>query len=193
MDLIFDAERHHYYIDGRRVPGVTSILVAAGICKPQFYKPGADKKGTAIHEATQEMDVVGTDIGDYPAEIRGYLTAWRNALEAENLLVQQVELQLGCLNPAYAGTADRIVDLEGTSWILDIKSGAKAAWHSLQVAGYGFAAKEAGINIDGGLVIYLKNTGKHTASYFEGQAFAHEQLRFRHLARKFGREAINVN
>ena len=53
--------------------------------------------------------------------------------------------------------------------MLDIKSGAPAAWHREQVAAYALAC---GLEIDGGIVVYLKPSGRYSIKQWLGPEWA---------------------
>lgn len=84
--------------------------------------------GTALHAFTERIDR-GLPVGHVPEEHAGDLDAYR-ALTAEiGWKVQHVE-QFTVLD-AYrvAGTADRIVEIDGQWYIADLKTGASVAFH----------------------------------------------------------------
>jgi RecB family exonuclease len=91
-----------------------------------------------------------------------FVKAW--ATLRETLKFEIVDSELMVFHDAlrYAGTLDRIVRMQDRELaVLDIKSGAKAKWHPLQLAAYALAYEEiTEIPIDLGIAVYLKETGK---------------------------------
>lgn len=57
----------------------------------------------------------------------------------------------------YAGTIDRVAEIGGQHWILDLKTGRKnPRTHALQVAAYARAyTQQTGLDIEGGICVYL--------------------------------------
>lgn len=128
-------------------PRVTEILKATGLIDDRFYTVAGRDRGTAIHKATESMDILGLLADDFPqyAEKLKTWEAWKAETGA------QIEaMEEGVETDDYIGRFDRIVTVYGSRWILDIKSGAKQPWHKVQVAAYAMAT-----GIDRALLIYL--------------------------------------
>lgn len=77
--------------------------------------------GTALHTFTERIDL-GLDVGPVPAGLEADLHAYRAFTAAAAWHVEAVEVFL--VNHAYtvAGTADRIVRIDGRNYIADVKS-----------------------------------------------------------------------
>lgn len=115
---------HTYWLDGKRVPGVTSIL--APLCSFEFVKPevldAAAKFGTAVHLAC-ELDDLGTlDEETLDPALAPYLSAWRKfSLDHE---VQWSLIEQTVYHPTlrYAGKLDRFGTVRDAPAMVDIKS-----------------------------------------------------------------------
>ena len=76
----FDPIEHRYYLNDRRVIGLTEALGSVGIKPPlvgipQHTLERVRNRGTRIHLLTQ-LDAEN-DLGEYAPEDQGYLDAWR--------------------------------------------------------------------------------------------------------------------
>lgn len=137
--LTFDEESHTYRINGVVVPSVTQVLYGAGFIDKQWFTEEARQRGGYVSQATQFEDEGTLDWDALDEGLRGYVEAWRKfRREAGITEILSVERQVCNPELAYAGTLDRLVrwGRPTCSWVLDIKTGAKQAWHSLQTAAY---------------------------------------------------------
>lgn len=169
----FDAATHRYYIGHREVPGVTTVLKAAGIIDTTFLRSAAAlERGTAVHAATQEADILRSWRAEEPTspdrfvfsrEVSdtvpvGYIKAYLAFLRDHAPRYTHVEA--GLLHPtlAYGGRADRIcADLCGQGpAILEIKTGSPASWHGVQLAGYQLLFPTGSR-----WVVYLRDDGRY--------------------------------
>ena len=60
----------------------------------------------------------------------------------------------------YAGKYDLMVEIQGKRVLIDIKTGAKAKWHPVQLAAYAMQSKP-----HSAMDLYLKANGKYAASW----------------------------
>jgi hypothetical protein len=117
---------HTYWLDGKQVPGVTSILAPLSnfdFVSADVLKAAADF-GTAVHLAC-ELDDYGTlDEEELDPALAPYLSAWRK-FSAEHK-VQWTAIEELVYHPSlrYAGKLDRYGVVDGTSAVVDIKSSA---------------------------------------------------------------------
>lgn len=160
MKLEFDAEQHIYSLNGRIIPSVTQVLKRAGLIG-SFYKKGSAEKGTRIHELTEINDLVPGFIPEEP-ELEGYLKAWEAFKANSGAEIIASEMMIYSEKYLFAGTLDRIIKMNDQLWILDIKSGAKAKWHPLQLAAYSLALAECKeLEINQGIVVYIGKDGRY--------------------------------
>lgn len=170
-DLSFDPQAHAYRLDGRPVPGVTTITgvldapalddwrARIGELEAERRRDAAADFGTRLHAAAAaiargqrllELDVPGR---------------WQAAVDlvakwyADNVeTVLAVEQGVASARWQYAGTIDAVVILRGRKRpdIIDYKSGAGVYLSSvLQLAGYQIAEREWNGYACGRLVLHL--------------------------------------
>lgn len=150
--LSFDAERHAYALNGRPVPGVTSVLSAAfgdpWRLVPSESREYALKLGRAVHQWTQAVDVGMTE-RPQSAQMQGYVAAWEKFKAERVVELVAVECQVFSARYLYAGTTDRVAVLRvqsvsgGLRSIVDIKTGqAIHPFAAIQTAGYAMAWEE---------------------------------------------------
>lgn len=145
--LTFDDADHAYYLDGRRVPGVTTLLDRAGIIpaeSKQWWTPEARERGSDVHTAIHFLNEGDLDRASLRPAIIPYLDAYESFVSDLRVNVLAAELRLGHRVYRYAGTLDLLCWI----WIggrfrfaiIDFKSSANFhGWHAVQVAG-GYAA-----------------------------------------------------
>ena len=127
MHLIdFDEEKHIYSVDGRQYPSVTDIC--SPITSDHYGSINAAvlemayRRGTAVHEATQLIDL-GAMPDDDP-EIEPYIEAYLDFLLDYKPQWEYVEHIGFCdrLEYGYCGTVDRAGRVGNEYWVLDIKT-----------------------------------------------------------------------
>jgi hypothetical protein len=170
--LDFDEQAHKYYLveEGgarREIPGVTSLLKAAGIIDESKYRgTRARDFGTEVHEALELVNKGVLPVEAFEADpVYPYLLAHQDFLKATGWKVFRSESRF--YHPAfeYAGTTDVVYQRPDSTLVLaDYKTGGKASWHGLQLTAYreAFALYEK-LKIDDVGVLYLKD-GKYTWS-----------------------------
>ena len=127
-DFSFRPEDHTYWLDGKKLPGVTSILKLLGGYEgiPERVLRKAADRGTAVHAVT-EMDDAGTlDYGSLDDELTGYLMGWHRFKDEMKPEILDAEVSGYHPRLLFAGTRDRRLILHGKRGaklsILDIKS-----------------------------------------------------------------------
>ena len=73
--IMFDPEPHVYWLDGKQLQGVTGVLARRLFPGkyddvPENILEAAKQRGTAVHAAVHDFDVLGMDDGS--DELRGY-------------------------------------------------------------------------------------------------------------------------
>lgn len=134
--LTFDAEAHEYRIGGRVVPSVTQVLKGAGLIDTSWFTDAARTRGQYVARATELYDKGTLDFDALDFELKQYAMAWERFVVECWVDVIEVEYRVCDATRGYAGTLDRIAMMRFNKWIIDIKTGASAAWHPLQTAGY---------------------------------------------------------
>lgn len=152
--LQYDDREHTYTIGGRRLLSVTEVLKLAGLIDTTWYTEEARDRGSYVAVATALDDRGELDESKVPPEIMGYVTAWRRfRLGTEGALVC-VEAIVCNETLRLAGTIDRVFK---PSVIMDIKTGASAPWHRLQLAGY----RECYGGVGEAWDVYLRPNGQY--------------------------------
>lgn len=142
--LEFDPATHEYRVAGRLLPSVTQILKSAGLIPESGWSSvRAMSRGTLVHTACHYDDEGDLDEATLTESLRGYVEAWRK-FKREVKLLEIVAIEERVWHPTYlfAGTLDRRVRINGRLGIIDIKTGQRQPWHSLQLGGYSLTQKE---------------------------------------------------
>lgn len=162
--LAFNPDTHEYQYQGTKIPSVTSILSAVGHVYKSQAMEMAWKRGTAVHLATQYFDEGRLDPKSVDPILIPYLTAYIAFLgdvQPEILLTEQP-----VYHPVlqYAGTADRVVKINGVTGVLDIKTGSAPMHTNPQLAAY-YAALKTPFEMTGGKwCLVLKSDGTYKLS-----------------------------
>ena len=124
MRIEFDEEKHIYTVDGKQVPSVTDI------CNPitsEHYGAinaaileMASRRGTAVHEATQLIDL-GVMPDDDP-EVDAYVNAYLDFLLDYKPKWEFIEYIGYNEDMNYCGTIDRAGQVGNEFWVLDLKT-----------------------------------------------------------------------
>lgn len=151
--LWFDAVTHSYTwgaIEELAVEllSVSAAMGSAGLVRTAYFTPESRDRGTNVHALTEQFDAGLVDLdmlADDP--LLPYIQAW--AKFTEDYIPKFSRTEWAVANPdlGYAGTIDRVGTLmlptKGSSasrvrrrCVLDIKSGAKAPTHPVQLAAY---------------------------------------------------------
>jgi hypothetical protein len=175
---------HRYHLrcnDGkmREVPSVTEIMRDVGYYPWTFKKrepddgsvrfPSEDedkrmnaaRRGTAVHKITEDLDR-GQEIGPVDPELLPYVEAYKKFRKENDITITNIERFVYNEEFWYAGALDRVMTINGTPSIVDIKTGVVLKTTGLQLAAYRFAWEKMGG--DKGLVriaLHLNNTEKY--------------------------------
>lgn len=157
--LIFKPEDHSYWLNGERLPGVTSTLkYISGYDKiPRHILDKAAERGTAVHLACELHDKGTLDYASLDDEILGYLMGYMAFLDDKKPEIIGIEQPIHHPTLLYAGTYDRELILDGHLSTLDLKS----SWQMMPA------------------------TGPQTAAYAEAQN-AHRKSKSDHVKRRYG-------
>jgi hypothetical protein len=136
----FDPIRHRYTDDsGAHVPGVTSVIVRAGLIDTTWYTEESANRGKAVAAATHYDDEGELDNDSVTPLVAGYLAGWRRFRAESDLKILAAEEIVFHPHHRYAGTVDRHVRLHGREAVLDIKTGGPLPAHGIQLAAYALA------------------------------------------------------
>ena len=157
MIINFDSETHTYTDeDGNTLPSVTTILSEEGLIDTTWFKPEHAQRGTDIHEATAMIDKGDMSATDFPEWMHGYLDAWQLFKIDEGFTPELIETIVS--DGVFAGTVDRVGNMRGKRWLLDIKTGRPSKWHRLQTSAYAHALEEPNINRG---TVHITKDGKY--------------------------------
>ncbi len=176
-NIIFDAENHIYYLDGKPIPSVTTILnwkfnSMANIPIKNLEK--ARVRGTAVHKAIEDLE----NTGDYelPAEYQGYMDAYIGLKKMYGVEITSVETMVyynnDLLDYAYAGTRDNTFNYEGKQCSGDNKTSAKLDVElvALQLSAYAIAEKQmTGITFAENRAFWIQKNGNYKFKKLENK------------------------
>jgi hypothetical protein len=163
VDLIFNQETHQYFKGGVELPSVTRILSDMGFVNKTGYTPETAKRGSYVHKATELDDHGELDEASIDDIILPYLTAWRAFKRESGVIIREIEKPVCNDIYRYAGTLDRICELNGKEAIIDIKSGNIDKWVGLQLAAYAMAENKPNIQR---YAVQLQADGKYKCCNF---------------------------
>ena len=121
--LTFNEALHQYQWDGVIKPSVTQVLGRLhdfGMV-PRDVLAAACERGTYVHalcEYHDQNDLDDSSVGEY----RGYLDAWVKFCADHNAAWDGIEVQCYSQRFGYAGTFDRCGTLNGSAYVIDIKT-----------------------------------------------------------------------
>jgi hypothetical protein len=142
--LTFDVTSHVYRYGDRVVPSVTQILRAIDNfdrVDPQLLER-ARRFGQHVHAATDLFDRGVLDEENLDALLLPYLNAYKLFLSQTSFVVTHSEQQIYNPRQRYAGTLDKRGKWKGSTWLLDLKSGAVPRSVGLQTSAYREACDE---------------------------------------------------
>jgi hypothetical protein len=138
--LTFDAITHAYHVAGAPVPHVTGVLEAAGLLNYAFLGDQREvylSRGRAVHKITEADDHGNLAEDAVPPTIRGFVEAWGAFKRDYGFVPALIEHRVLNEQHRYAGTLDRTGRVrDGSTWILDLKTGAAPAAVCYQLAAY---------------------------------------------------------
>ena len=127
-EFLFDEATHTYTLDGVVIPSVTEICapITCGKYPPVGVVQQAAARGTRVHElcALYDMDALPDEI---EAELVGYVKAWAAFCRDYKPVWRHMELPLyRAIDTGlpFAGTLDRIGEIDGEMPVVDIKTAA---------------------------------------------------------------------
>jgi len=138
--LEFDPIEHSYYFNGVKCAGVTGTLENVGISDfsmvPIHILEKAQEFGTEVHKRCEDSDLGRLDESTLTKKVALHVFQWIKFLKEMNVKILEVEHVIFHPVYKYAGTLDRIAEINGKRFILDIKTGKKMKSHQIQTAAY---------------------------------------------------------
>ena len=187
-EFLFEESTHTYTLDGVVIPSVTEICapITCGKYPPVGVVQQAAARGTRVHElcALDDMDALPDEI---ETGLVGYVKAWAAFCRDYKPVWRHIELPLcGEIDPGqpFAGTLDRIGDIDGRTRVVDIKTAAsldRPAKVALceQITGYEWLADLNDIDVyDGaGMGVQLFANGNYRVHLIAAIAQKYDFLR----------------
>ena len=153
----FREATHEYFIGGKLVPGVTTVLKEAGLIDTTFFTPEAALRGQHVHTACALWDKGELDTCALDPVLVPYLEAWQKFRKESGVTPAIIEEPFYSLEHSFAGCVDRAW-LDGKHWVIaDIKSGPLPDWLTLQLAGYSIL-----VNAFSGMGVELRDNGSYS-------------------------------
>jgi len=146
------------YINDTPYPSVTEVLCPW--INTTWFTPESRDRGSAVHhELAEYINGKPAFLVNLPPEWRGYFDSGRRWIDAHVIEVLLTEARISDPQWRFCGQPDLICKTKlHSSILLDWKTGAKARWHRLQIAGYRHLARPVWPT-DRGLTIRLHPDG----------------------------------
>lgn len=163
----FDRASHTYTLGAYVLPSVTQILEPI---KPDFSMVAPAvlelkrQLGQAVHQACELDDLGELDDAETDPQVLAYVHGWNQFLVDTGGVVLENERQLHHPVLMYAGTLDRVIDVAGERWLVDIKTVYPEPVPSfgVQLAGYDLLRQGAGAgSVDKRASVHLLPDGKY--------------------------------
>lgn len=158
--IIYNDEDHSYWNGPIRIPGISELLKYWGYIDSTYYNEEARDRGTLIHNLIADFLNGGQEyMGHTDKEITERIHAFNAFVIAKGFKPTQIE----AIQFSETSNIACRIDLIGTfneapiPCIIEVKCGARAAWHNLQSA---CQALCSGIFPIRRFALYLKADGK---------------------------------
>ena len=135
-ELFFNPETHVYLANGMELPSVTTVLKNVGIVNTRFYTKAGTEKGTNVHLLLEYLDKDTLDWEEVTDSGLEHIQNWERFKAEYEVKILNIETPLYHPLIRFAGTIDRFAIVSGLPAVIDIKSGAYAKWHELQITFY---------------------------------------------------------
>lgn len=161
--MTFDPALHEYRDGDTIIESVTQILKRAGLIDDRWFSEEARDRGSAVHTLCERYaHGIRFDNTGRPLASLQYVNAFAQFIEDFGAYAIDTEtLIYGEINGhRYAGKYDLLAEIKSKRVLIDIKTGAKAKWHPVQLAAYAMQAKP-----HSAMDLYLKANGTYQASW----------------------------
>jgi len=172
--LHLDTKHHVYTVDGRVVPGVTSILQDNFGVKP-YWSDWHAQKGIMVHRAIALLVKDKLDWNSVDNRIFGRIKAFQRFILETGYRVIKSEVSLFSELNYFAGTLDLVVSDGAADYIVvDIKPPSAEPIVNLQLAGYSLLLNEATTTpkIKRAACVCLKDNGYYSMKWVDNLAHA---------------------
>lgn len=130
---------------------------------PYRTSEGARERGKTVHSIVEAYKR-GTTISSeqVPEQFKGYVRAFYTAVGHLRLNIKEQEKTVFSHTYKYAGTLDMVANIDGLSYVIDVKTGNDIyAEAFMQTASYRMALAENGVQTVGTAVLLLKEDGRY--------------------------------
>jgi hypothetical protein len=135
--VTLDESTHTYRTaEGVVVPGVTTIIKAAGLIDTRWFTEYGRDRGTMVHLACEYDDKGILDDSTVDEAIQGYVIAWRAFKVSAGFTPKTMEVIVHNETYGYAGKYDVAGTIDGNNVLADRKTGKVMPYTALQLAAY---------------------------------------------------------
>jgi len=162
MTLTLD-DQHIYRLDGRVIPGATSVMSTGGLVDDTWFTEHGRDRGSAVHKTTEIYDKGEMDSYDFDPVVFPFLDAYKSFLSDTGFEVKEIELVIHSKSLMVGTTLDRVGFLYCQRSIIDLKTGQKTKATGPQTALHKLAWNEHHPKepVQDRYGLYLKDTGKY--------------------------------
>ena len=163
LKIDFDEDKHIYRLDGIVYPSVTQIMKPLSSEKygsvPTSILQAAAYRGSVVHESIENY--IKYDFSDCPNECRGYFEGFTRFVEKYKPEFVDSEMRIYHKTMMYAGTLDLLCVIEDKKYIVDYKTtySINDDLCRVQLEAYVQGLKSHGVDVDGKMILHLKNDG----------------------------------
>lgn len=115
---------------------VTEVLRDAGLMNTAHFNEEARERGTAVHLACQYHDEKRLNMDTLADSLRPYLDQYIDFHLKVQPIITGVECVLDDECLGVVGHCDRLMIIDESLCVVDLKTGAPQPWHGVQLAGY---------------------------------------------------------
>lgn len=169
MSLAFDAENHLYSYSGEHIPGCNEIAKSLGLINTDFYTEEGALRGKRRHSLIDSYDQGEIDWAAILPEDSHVVVGWQEFRDDTGFRPTDIELQVVHEDYWYAGTIDRIGEIAGIPYVIDLKTGSSLSlWYEIQVALYALAyARQNKTGIPRMGIVHLRQAKKQQYRFIE--------------------------
>ena len=171
--LSFVEETHQYFLDGRELPSVTTLLrplssSAYGTVNPSVLSAAA-YRGTVVHQAIEWFNIF--HIEDIMPEYKAYFDAYYEWCEEVQPEILKIEYKTYHPQLMYAGTVDLLCKIKDELWLVDYKTSHTVLEdiYRVQLEAYKQMLQAQGINVQRKMILHLTDAGKYKEIEFPAQ------------------------
>ena len=117
-------------------PHVTDILRDAGLIDIEWFRAFDLDRGSALHKATELLDLNDLDWSSVDPAILGRLRSYQKFKDEVRPEILAIEEKVVNVTYHYQGKLDRRARIKGRECIIDLKGPSEAAWNGVQLAAY---------------------------------------------------------